>query len=75
MSRRLVKTILEELIEARIPYMVRAAAQRTGLPEEDLLSLKPTQADHLVRIPTGPYAGKLMDECGCDGTVETVVIV
>ena len=55
--------------------MVLAAALATGEPEEQLLSRAPTAADRLVKVPTSRYARRLMEECGCDWSIETVQIV
>ncbi|KAK3897770.1 hypothetical protein C8A05DRAFT_38649 [Staphylotrichum tortipilum] len=55
--------------------MIHAAVLVTGESEEQLLSRSPTEADRLVRVPTSDWTRRLMEECGCDGSVETVTIV
>lgn len=66
---------LSKSVGKQLLFMVRMTARRTGESEEQLLSRRVTEADCLVRVPTGYYAEKLMDEYGCDGTVEDVVIM
>ena len=66
---------LSKSIGKQLLFMVRMAAWRTGEPEEQLLSREITEADCLVRVPTGYYAERLMAEYGCDGTVEDVMII
>jgi hypothetical protein len=56
-------------------HMVRQAAKHVHESEDQLLSRRPTEADRLVRVPTNEAAARLMWECGCDGTVEDVLII
>lgn len=59
----------------RVLYMLKEAARITGGSELDLTSRKPTAADDLVRVPTGPTAQRLMEECGLEGILERVAIL
>jgi len=56
-------------------HMIEQARAEDRESEEQLLARKATGADRLVRVPTGPYSEKLMDDCGCEGTLEEVIIV
>jgi hypothetical protein len=71
-------TVVETLLRCEgrlLLYMVRLAAQMTGESEDQLLARRPTEADRLVRVPTSETARNLLEKCGCDGTVEDVVII
>ncbi|KAK4220673.1 hypothetical protein QBC38DRAFT_172171 [Podospora fimiseda] len=59
----------------RAPYMLKRAAEITGQSEADLISREPTEADHLVSIPTGSIAERLIKEGGFDGWFERVAIL
>lgn len=59
----------------KLIYMVREAAKRTGETEAQLMSRNPTDADRLIRIPTGPNAEVLINHYGCEGRTEEVFIL
>ncbi|RYP41674.1 hypothetical protein DL767_000879 [Monosporascus sp. MG133] len=58
----------------RLVYMLGEAAKRIGEAKTQLMARIPTDADRLVRIPTGPYAEALINYCDCEGTSEEVII-
>ncbi|KAK4033346.1 heterokaryon incompatibility protein-domain-containing protein [Parachaetomium inaequale] len=70
-----VRRTLLALSANRCFYMIRAAARRTGESVEQLLSRKTTDGDNLVRVPIDIWTERLMDEFGCDGSIEYVNIV
>jgi hypothetical protein len=71
----IVRQKLSGLSANRCFYMIQAAARMTGESVEQLLFRNTTDADRLVRVPIHVWAERLMDEFGCDGSVEYVNIV
>ncbi|KAK3998177.1 hypothetical protein QBC44DRAFT_731 [Cladorrhinum sp. PSN332] len=59
----------------RVLSMLKRAAEITGESELELMSREPTEADDLVKIPTGTIAQRLMEQCGFEGTMERVAIL
>ncbi|GAB1316893.1 Heterokaryon incompatibility domain-containing protein [Madurella fahalii] len=59
----------------KLVYLIREAARRTGETEAQLMSRSLTDADRLIRIPTGRFAETLINYCGCEGTTEEVLIL
>jgi hypothetical protein len=55
-------------------HILSVTARKTGEPIHELLSRASTEADSLVKVPNGEIAERLIEECGCDGSLEIVNI-
>ena len=74
-KRSVIWQFLESSYGMTILYLIRQAANRTGESESELLTREPVEADSRIAVPVSPCSQVLIEDFGCEATVERVNIL